>query len=56
MQFSDATMSSVVQATSAVGWTRDPFDRTIVADAIVAAADLLTKDTAIRANSSLARW
>jgi PIN domain nuclease of toxin-antitoxin system len=39
------------------GWTRDPFDRIIVAHAKAnGVAPLLTKDEAIRANYSNARW
>jgi PIN domain nuclease of toxin-antitoxin system len=53
---SDESMASVVHAAASVTWTRDPFDRMIVADAIVAATDLLTKDQTILANTSLARW
>ena len=38
-------------------WTRDPFDRIIVAHAKAnGAAPLLTKDEAIRANYDNARW
>ena len=39
------------------GWTRDPFDRIIVAHAKAnGEAQLLTTDEAIRANYSNARW
>ena len=39
------------------GWTRDPFDRIIVAHAKAnGVAPLLTKDEAIRANYPNARW
>jgi PIN domain nuclease of toxin-antitoxin system len=53
---SDESMASVVHAAASVTWTRDPFDRMIVADAIVAATDLLTKDQTIVTNTALARW
>ena len=43
---------------SALGqrWTRDPFDRLIVAHADVVSAPLLTKDRAIRRNYHRAFW
>jgi PIN domain nuclease of toxin-antitoxin system len=56
LRLSDATMPAVVHAASSLTWTRDPFDRMIVADAIVAATDLLTKDERILANTTFARW
>lgn len=37
-------------------WTRDPFDRLIVANAKVAGAALLTKDERIRHNYARAQW
>lgn len=37
-------------------WTRDPFDRLIVAHAAVKDAILLTKDQKIRAHYANARW
>lgn len=56
LRLSDATMAAVVHAASSLTWTRDPFDRMIVADAIVAATDLLTKDERIQTNTTFARW
>jgi len=56
LRLSDEPMASAVHAATSITWTRDPFDRMIVADAIVAATDLLTKDQTILANTSLARW
>ena len=38
------------------GWTRDPFDRIIVAHADVVSAALLTKDRSIRRNYHRAFW
>jgi len=35
---------------------QDPFDRMIVADALVAAAHLVTKDRQILQNVGIARW
>lgn len=37
-------------------WTRDPFDRLIAAQAVVAGAGLLTRDRAIRKNLDVAVW
>lgn len=37
-------------------WTRDPFDRLIVAQAAVFEAPLVSKDSSIRANYPLAYW
>lgn len=37
-------------------WTRDPFDRLIVAQALVGKAPLLTKDSTIRAHYKHAFW
>ncbi len=56
LRLSDATMSAVVHAAGSLNWTRDPFDRMIVADAIVAATDLVTKDELIRNHITFARW
>mgnify|MGYP006392299587 FL=1 len=47
---------AVVQAAASLDWTRDPFDRLIVGDAVAANCKLLTKDDAIHANLSLAVW
>jgi len=49
-------VAAVVHAATSLTWTRDPFDRMIVADAIVAASDLLTKDEQILTNAPFARW
>lgn len=56
LRLSDASMSAVVHAAASLRWTRDPFDRMIVADAIVAATDLVTKDDRIREHITFARW
>lgn len=37
-------------------WTRDPFDRLIVAQAMAERALLVTKDTTIRKHSEIAVW
>jgi PIN domain nuclease of toxin-antitoxin system len=44
------------QVASTLGWTRDTFDRLIVAHALTWAAPLLTRDEKIRDNYSHAFW
>ena len=56
LQLSDQPMLTVVQSAGSLTWTRDPFDRLIVADALSANCPLLTKDDLIRAHCSLATW
>ena len=56
LQLSDITMVAIVHAAASLTWTRDPFDRMTVADALVANARLLTKDELIHANTPLATW
>ena len=46
----------VVAAARELRWTRDPFDRLIVADATLAGARLLTKDGLIRRHCAAALW
>ena len=53
---SDQSMLSVVQAAAGLTWTRDSFDRLIVADALSANCPLLTKDELIHGHVSIARW
>jgi PIN domain nuclease of toxin-antitoxin system len=45
----------VVEAVK-LDWTRDPFDRLIVAQALLGKAQLLTKDSTIRAHYKHALW
>lgn len=56
LRLSDASLVAVVQAAASLSWTRDPFDRMIVADALVASADLITRDATIGAECPLATW
>lgn len=51
-----ANFSAVVHEAERHGWTRDPFDRLIVAQAGLHDAPLLTKDAGIRAHYPLAVW
>lgn len=56
LTISDQPLLSVVHAAAGLTWTRDPFDRLIVADALAASCSLLTKDEAIRRHVPTARW
>jgi PIN domain nuclease of toxin-antitoxin system len=47
---------AAVAAAASLTWTRDPFDRLIVADALAAGSQLVTKDAVIRAHCALALW
>ena len=51
---SDQAVAAVVSA-AGLTWTRDPFDRLIVADALAANTQLLTKDDTILRHRELAR-
>jgi PIN domain nuclease of toxin-antitoxin system len=52
----DAPFERVVEAAERQGWTRDPFDRLIVAQAMLARAALVTKDRTIHAHYAKAAW
>lgn len=52
----DLPFRTVVDHALAEGWTRDPFDRLIVANAKAAGAVLVTKDQRIREHYSRAIW
>jgi len=52
----DLPFRTVVDQAVAEGWTHDPFDRLIVANAKAAGAPLVTKDERIRSNYSRALW
>lgn len=49
-------LRTVVQHARLLGWTKDPFDRLIVAHALTSGALLLTADETIRRNCTQARW
>ncbi|MGQ0742908.1 MAG: type II toxin-antitoxin system VapC family toxin [Acidimicrobiales bacterium] len=51
-----ADFSAVVDAALDLSWTRDPFDRLIVAQSIAAGDRLLTADRTIRENVPNAVW
>jgi PIN domain nuclease of toxin-antitoxin system len=50
------SFAAVVEHAQTLTWTRDPFDRLIVAQAITADAKLITHDENIRANFAGAVW
>ena len=52
----DKPFNIVINAAMAFTWTRDPFDRIIVANAGINNHILVTKDRTIRANYHFAMW
>jgi len=52
----DGDFSEVVTAARSLIWTRDPFDRLIVGNAIVTGANLMTKDRIILRHCRQAVW
>ena len=52
----NAPFSAIVKAAEGLTWTRDPFDRLIVAQASLLEAPLLPKDEKIRAHYPKATW
>ena len=56
LQFCSKPFMDIVHQSLAMSWTRDPFDRLIVAQAAVGNDILLSKDERIQANYALARW
>ncbi|MGH6986643.1 MAG: type II toxin-antitoxin system VapC family toxin [Caulobacteraceae bacterium] len=53
---SQARFAAVIEAARSFAWTRDPFDRLIVANAMADAARLITADATILANFTGAVW
>jgi PIN domain nuclease of toxin-antitoxin system len=51
-----APFASVVYEAERIAWTRDPFDRLIVAQARLHGASLVTKDDTLHAHFSEAVW
>ena len=52
----DAAFPAIVRAAESQTWTRDPFDRLIVAQASLFEASLVTKDFTIQANYPHTLW
>lgn len=56
LQVADVSFAAVAQAAVELTWTRDPFDRLIAAQTIVADAPLVTADRTILEHLPLATW
>jgi PIN domain nuclease of toxin-antitoxin system len=56
LEVRDGSLRRLVSVADGLAWTRDPFDRLIVAHSLVDAAPLLTRDEVILANCASARW
>lgn len=56
IEVADASLAELTRTAAGLSWTRDPFDRMIAAQAIVADAPLVTADRTILANLPLATW
>jgi len=56
LQVCDKAFNSVVHSALALSWTRDPFDRLIVANAAMHDDVLLSKDENILTHYAYARW
>jgi PIN domain nuclease of toxin-antitoxin system len=56
IQVCTTRFESVTQAGLSLSWTRDPFDRLIVAQSLVEQLPLLTADALILRNAPLAFW
>jgi PIN domain nuclease of toxin-antitoxin system len=56
LQMCDMPFETVVDKAASLIWTRDPFDRLIVAQAICAKSKFLTKDRVIRKHCKVAVW
>lgn len=56
LQTGDVSLSALAHAATELSWTRDPFDRLIAAQAIVADAPLITADRTILSHLPLAVW
>lgn len=56
LQVADVSVDALVGAATELTWTRDPFDRLIAAQAILANVPLVTADRTILTNLPLARW
>ncbi len=52
----EAPFDRVAAIAATLDWTRDPFDRLIVAHALADDLPLLTRDEAIRRHCPIARW
>ncbi|MHB1620332.1 MAG: type II toxin-antitoxin system VapC family toxin [Sulfuricella sp.] len=56
LRMSETSFADIVERAQSLDWTRDPFDRLIVAETIVADGVLVTRDEKIRAHAPCAVW
>lgn len=56
LRTSETPFADVVTRAQTLTWTRDPFDRIIVAETLVAGGVLVTRDEKIRAHAPCAVW
>lgn len=56
LELSEVGFADIVEAAAGLDWTRDPFDRLIVATAAAEGSHLVTADETILANFKLAVW
>ncbi|MGB0679193.1 MAG: PIN domain-containing protein [Polyangiales bacterium] len=56
LQVHPLSWQRVVETAWSITWTRDPFDRLIVAHAMAADARLITCDATLREHSKIALW
>jgi len=56
LSVADVSLAQVMKMAGTLSWTRDPFDRMIVAHAMVADAVLVSKDRLIRKHCDRAIW
>jgi PIN domain nuclease of toxin-antitoxin system len=56
LEVADLSLAELVQTAVDLTWTRDPFDRMIAAQAIVADIPLVTADRTLLDNLPLATW
>lgn len=56
MELVDEGFARIIQSAKSLRWTRDPFDRLIVGQAVASGWGLITKDRQIRKNFAGAFW
>ncbi len=56
LQTADVSLVALVQSAAKLTWTRDPFDRMIAGQAVVADVPLVTADRTILSQLALATW
>jgi len=56
LRTADVSAAALTRTAADLSWTRDPFDRLIAAQAVVAGSPLITADRTILSNLPLATW